>query len=1053
MRECAFDPNKGATAVLDPMSQEYVGHLGINLAQSSGQSLGNRSAYSPAVNGPIYTGVILKYPATQNPYTLGVGGYITNTTTKHHGDAVYGTNATPWSFSNFGTIVATGGSGDGVHFLGGGTVSNQAGALIAGVFDGISIFKGNADTVTNHGTIRGETGVDFLSETGASVGNAAGALIYGTFGGVSFSGTAGTLSNFGTILGGTGNSSGVVSSGAAVGNGPGGLISGSHIGVEFFGSATLNNTGTVAGFGSIGVGVGLYGAGVGTISNATGGLISGGFVGISMSSGGARITNAAGAVISAPLGIDILTSGATVSNFGTITGIGTDGQGIDIAATAGGNITNAEGGLVSGARIGIALFGFGVVGTVSNAGTIESPGPGGIGIGLDVGTVSNSGLINAGPGGSGVRIGGGTVVNAGTIAAARNGYGVYIYGTGGGIVINRGMIAAAGRSGQAVAAHGGTFVNYGLVVGSVSGVVLSAGTLAPSPPVATIAGTVIGATGISAASAVGTSQTLTVAGTVVGTGGTAVSLTAGGDDRLILDPGAAFEGVVDGGGGASVLEIAATAGLAASLAAAGDALYAAVTIAQGAMVNFSSLEIDPSAAADASGVLAFDTLVNQGQINIGAGDSVSFGTVASAAYAGLIALRGGGAVDFAGAVGNQNIAFGPPGGTAVIDQPAAFEGTVSGFAAGDTLDLAAGSASDPHYADGVLSLFYNGAPLALDIATPYTRPVFELSPDGSGGTAVSVTPGAGAPDDFFGAGTSDILWQDNAGDVAIWQMAGAAITANPLVGAAPSNWQIAGTGDFNGDGMSDILWQDTEGDVAIWQMDGAAIIANPLVATVPSNWHIAGTGDFNGDGNSDILWQDSSGDVAIWQMNGGTVIANPIVATVPSNWHIAGTGDFTGDGMSDILWQDNAGDVAIWQMDGGTVVANPLVASGVPSNWHIAGTGDYNGDGMSDILWQDSAGDVAIWEMNGGTVIANPVVATVPANWQIEPLANTGGAPAAAPSFGFADISSAADPGGGAPASPPAPPPSTDAASLPLWAGNATAPVADPSLTQRPPAG
>jgi len=59
-----------------------------------------------------------------------------------------------------------------------------------------------------------------------------------------------------------------------------------------------------------------------------------------------------------------------------------------------------------------------------------------------------------------------------------------------------------------------------------------------------------------------------------------------------------------------------------------------------------------------------------------------------------------------------------------------------------------------------------------------------------------------------------------------------------VIATAPSNWHIAGTGDFNGDGKSDILWQDTAGDVAIWEMNGANILANPLVATVASNWSI-----------------------------------------------------------------------------------------------------------------------------------------------------------------------------------------------------------------------
>ena len=37
------------------------------------------------------------------------------------------------------------------------------------------------------------------------------------------------------------------------------------------------------------------------------------------------------------------------------------------------------------------------------------------------------------------------------------------------------------------------------------------------------------------------------------------------------------------------------------------------------------------------------------------------------------------------------------------------------------------------------------------------------------------------------------------------------------------DWQIAeATGDYNGDGRSDILWRNDNGLVAVWEMDGAS---------------------------------------------------------------------------------------------------------------------------------------------------------------------------------------------------------------------------------------
>src|SRR5262249_26916946 len=116
----------------------------------------------------------------------------------------------------------------------------------------------------------------------------------------------------------------------------------------------------------------------------------------------------------------------------------------------------------------------------------------------------------------------------------------------------------------------------------------------------------------------------------------------------------------------------------------------AIYVALGNVENFTSLQIDPSATASANGVLSFATLVNDGQIIVGAGDAVAFGAVASGSYTGTIDLHPGGLVDFQGAVGNQIIDFISPGGNAEIDNPAAFSAAavIVGFQPGDTIDLA-----------------------------------------------------------------------------------------------------------------------------------------------------------------------------------------------------------------------------------------------------------------------------------------------------------------------------------------------------------------------------
>jgi hypothetical protein len=55
--------------------------------------------------------------------------------------------------------------------------------------------------------------------------------------------------------------------------------------------------------------------------------------------------------------------------------------------------------------------------------------------------------------------------------------------------------------------------------------------------------------------------------------------------------------------------------------------------------------------------------------------------------------------------------------------------------------------------------------------------------------------------------------------------------------------------DFNGDGKSDILWQNDNGQVAIWELNGTTLIGAAIIGNPGPSWDAIATGDFNGDGN------------------------------------------------------------------------------------------------------------------------------------------------------------------------------------------------------------
>ena len=244
--------------------------------------------------------------------------------------------------------------------------------------------------------------------------------------------------------------------------------------------------------------------------------------------------------------------------------------------------------------------------------------------------------------------------------------------------------------------------------------------------------------------------------------------------------------------------------------------------------------------------------------------------------------------------------------------------------------------------------------------------------------------------DFNGDGKSDILWRNTSGAIAVWAMNGPTVTSSTLT-STPSldnSWTIAGNSDYNGDGKSDILWRNTNGAVAVWTMDGATVTSSSLTSTpsVDNSWKVAGNSDFNGDGKADILWRNDDGSVALWQMNGAAITASTAVAKVATDWKIAGTGDFNGDSKADILWRNDDGRVALWQMNGAAITSSSLTSTpSRDSSQTIAGIGDYNGDGKADILWRKDTGALEVWQMNGSTVVSSTLtsVAADSSNWKI----------------------------------------------------------------------
>src|SRR5579871_1636591 len=145
------------------------------------------------ISGIYSAGITLGSSTLQNPAT------VTGTINATSGTALYGSNAAAWSVYNDGTIS---GPARGISLAAGGTIQNQATALISSGKIGVDI-AGDAGTVINAGSIGG-TALDGirLADAGSVTNLAGGTISGGTYVAI-YIRHGGTISNAkgGTIAG------------------------------------------------------------------------------------------------------------------------------------------------------------------------------------------------------------------------------------------------------------------------------------------------------------------------------------------------------------------------------------------------------------------------------------------------------------------------------------------------------------------------------------------------------------------------------------------------------------------------------------------------------------------------------------------------------------------------------------------------------------------------------------------------------------------------------------------------------------------------------------
>jgi hypothetical protein len=539
--------------------------------------------------------------------------------------------------ANFGTIQGTGTAGAviGINLGGGGAVTNTGTlAVISGYDYGVRV-RTDTGNVSNEGTISGTNSYGVYLDAGGNVTNTGTISGGGGASGVKIAGNIGTVNNEGSI---SGVSRGVrLTDGGTVTNS--GSINGTSFGVQIAGTVgTVANDGTISGTSFFGVYLGASGqvtnsgtssrisssgelgvyikGGLGNVTND--GIINGGTRGgIGLYDSG-QVTNH-GIIASDGYGISIGGDPGTASavvNYGTIQGGGNstgtstaDAYGVEFYGGGAGTVTNA--GIIRGSGAGI-MFHFyneSFSDTLTNFGSIvgdygnTAGGYDAVDFLSGAGTVENSGSISAHGGRYGVYLGsGGVVANSGTGSIYGDSYGVRIEGGGSvtnsvggtiagaaftngvGTLINAGTISrSTGTSGIGITlGDSGNVVNQGVVTGGSIGIFLP--TVGGGSIENLAGGTISGNIGVFFQHSSGTADTFTNAGTVVGTSDAFLSTGA---DRLIVDPGAVFDGNVSGGSGALELASGSSAG---TLSGFGTSI-----------TNFSSLQFDPAAQWDVAG--------------------------------------------------------------------------------------------------------------------------------------------------------------------------------------------------------------------------------------------------------------------------------------------------------------------------------------------------------------------------------------------------------------------------------------------------------------------
>ncbi len=455
-----------------------------------------------------------------------------------------------------------------------------------------------------------------------------------------------------------------------------------------------------------------------------------------------------------------------------------------------------------------------------------------------------------------------------------------------------------------------------------------------------------------------TTASLAAGSLLVNGAGTSLSVagTLGIGDGQTDGLSASFD--VTGGGTASVLGLQMDVANCAiyvdpasilNVGGAGTGLAGTLTVDSGALL---------SGEGDAN---AYGDVANNGTIQA-AGGTLAVGALSGT---GTLLVQAGATLELNGVCGaGQSVQF--AGANACLDLQAEYyapSGTLTGFAAGDTIDVSGSLISSASYvasgAGGGILTFYYGSQVAdrITLAGNYVGSTFLTSGDGDGGTLITVaaaesgggkpSPGTGTPDQYVWVGQGSGQW----GTAQNWddQTSGASpagiapgINDSVTVAASAGSFTVIG-GPANAAALSvtgevGLAGAFTIGTLAIGQVSGDSF-TNGTLDLLPGT-SIAATAATIGAGAIAVAGSGALLSIAGTFVLGGGVggVGLPVTAlTVTSGGKVQAASLFLGGGSGDSITTDPTSSVEI-----GTLGGAALGAVTIDHGATLSGNGEVN---------------------------------------------------------------------------------------------------------------